>query len=165
MLRLPIDYRRSLIAGTATSLATRSLICGPGYLDRDGKFLVSERSRKTTELARGVRVGDDPNRGRAVMDDRLDYFCGGRPRLQVVCGEAPSNQRTAAVQFGSTCLVLHALEKSLIKEASFKRFGDSESPCDSPPLSDSGRDRIMVPVGGPKDERVAAGSATSLAAV
>jgi len=38
-------------------------------------------------------------------------------------------------------------------------------PCDSPPLSDSGGDRIMVPVGGPKDERARAGSAASLAAV
>ena len=36
--------------------------------------------------------------------------------------------------------------------------------CDSPPLSDSGGDRIMVLEGGPKDERVTAGSATSLAA-
>jgi hypothetical protein len=37
--------------------------------------------------------------------------------------------------------------------------------CDSPPLSDGGGDRIMVPVGGPKDERFTAGSATTLAAV
>ena len=46
-----------------------------------------------------------------------------------------------------------------------KKLGEPIPTCDSPGLSDIGGDRIMVSVGGPKDERVTAGSAASLAAV
>jgi hypothetical protein len=46
-----------------------------------------------------------------------------------------------------------------------ERTGRLDNSCDSPGLSDSGGDRIMVPVGGPKDERVEAGSVASLAAI
>lgn len=94
-------------------LATRSLVCGPGHLREDGVFSPSGRALKTNKLSGSVLVGQAGRGDRAVVDPRIDFFGGGRPRLQVVCGDVPSTVEAAEIQFGSTILLLYLMQARL----------------------------------------------------
>jgi hypothetical protein len=63
------------------------------------------------------------------------------------------------------CFALFVSGLLVLGIAPYQQFIYGGRNCDSPVLSDSGGDRIMVLAGGPKDERVIAGSVASSATV
>lgn len=100
-------------------LATRQLLCAPGFLSPLGEVFVSERCRRISRLVGSVLPGMSEAMSRPALDGRIDRFCGSHSRrLHVLCGDAPTTEAAAQLQFGTTHLLLQALEHALLTEQS-----------------------------------------------
>ncbi len=101
----------ALVAGMASFLVTRQLICGAGHWERDrlgrGRFLVSQRA---AHMADGL--SSSTTRSRPMVNTRDEPHADAERfrRLHVIVGDSNMLEPTTLVRIGATELVLRVLE-------------------------------------------------------
>lgn len=117
-------HRRHMLA----FLVSRPIITGAGIVDARGRFSLSPRARAllticttTTECSRGVFYFGHIWKGilGPMLGERGNFFRLFQPRqrLQITCGDSNMAQVAEYLKFGTTMLVLDALEAGFMNDA------------------------------------------------
>lgn len=114
--------RRHLLA----FLISRPIVCGAGGVEKKGRFILSPRALAigsvvslATEVARPVFYFGYVFKMPAMLfiGDRISYrnLFEARQRLQITCGDSNMSQHAEYLKFGTTSLILDAIENGYLE--------------------------------------------------
>ena len=94
-------------------LISRSIITGAGWINRGGKFEITQRAWCIT-----CAESDNTTSERAVLNLRDEPLAnlGGWDRLHIICGDANMSEVSTFLRIGMTSLVIEMMEKEALPD-------------------------------------------------